>query len=127
MTDEQAALLSAERLSAILSMPAFASLSGAQVWREREFLCSLPANELYDTPAADRVLVQGAIDLLAVGADGIVVLDYKFVRMSGEELAAKYAPQLALYKKAVALIMGVDAARISASIIDLRGLKQIAV
>ncbi len=127
MTDEQAALLSAERLSAILSMPAFASLSGAQVWREREFLCSLPANELYDTPAADRVLVQGAIDLLAVGSDGIVILDYKFVRMSGEELAAKYAPQLALYKKAVALIMGVDAAKISASIIDLRGLKQIAV
>lgn len=125
LTVGQAALLDAERLCRILSMPAFADLADATVWREREFLCSMPALELYDTTADDMILVQGAIDLLAFGRGGTKILDYKFVRMDEEELRAKYSRQLSLYKKAVARITGVDISTVSASIIDLRRLVQI--
>lgn len=122
MTAEQAALLSVDRLEKILAMPAFSALSGAQIYREREFLCALPASEVLDTDAQDKVLVQGAIDLLAVGSEGVSIIDYKFVKMSPQEIREKYARQLDLYKKAVGLIMGIDPASISARIIDLRRL-----
>ena len=106
-------------------MPAFSALSGAQIYREREFLCALPASEVLDTDAQDKVLVQGAIDLLAVGSEGVSIIDYKFVKMSPQEIKEKYARQLDLYKKAVGLIMGIDTASISARIIDLRRLIEI--
>lgn len=127
LTPEQLGLLSAERLVKILSMPCFSSLDGARVWREREFLCRLPANAVYPTPAEDSILVQGAIDLLAVGRQGVTIIDYKFVRMSPREIKEKYARQLDIYKKAVAVILGVDAATIAARIIDLRHLEEIIV
>ena len=127
MTAAQRGLVDVGRLESILSMPAFASAARARVFREREFLCALPASDVYDTDAEDRVLVQGAIDLLAVGEDGINIIDYKFVRLPPEQLKAKYSRQLNLYKKAVALITGADASAISARIIDLRHLVEIIV
>ena len=127
LTAEQRALLSVDRLVKILSMPAFSALEGANVWREREFLCSLPANEVFNTPADDKVLVQGAIDLLAVGRRGVIIIDYKFVRLTPEQIKLKYKPQLDLYKKAVSLIAKVDINTISARIIDLRHLEEIIV
>ncbi len=127
LTAEQAALLNARRLVKILAMPAFSSLDGAQLFREREFLCSLPAKEVFETPAEDKVLVQGAIDLLAVGKSGVTIIDYKFVKLSPQEIKQKYSRQLDLYKKAVGLIIGIDGRTISARIIDLRHLCEIIV
>ena len=125
LSAEQAELLSAERLSKILKMPAFEAVRGARIFREQEFLCTLPACELFETSARDGVLVQGAIDLLAVGADGVRIIDYKFVKLDEDGIRKKYTRQLELYKSAVSLIMGVDKGTIKASIIDLRRLVQI--
>ena len=127
LTAEQLSLLSVKRLCAVLSMPAFDFGEGAVTYREREFLCTLPANALFDTDAEDGVLVQGAIDLLVVGRGGVSIIDYKFVRMDAEEIRCKYSRQLELYKRAAGLIMGIDPATVSARIIDLRGLKEIIV
>lgn len=125
MSPSQAGLVSAERVAGILSMPAFADLEGAEVLREREFLCALPARDVLDTAAEDKVLVQGAIDLLAVTRRGVKIIDYKFVRLTAEGIRDKYARQLALYKKAVSLILGVDVCTIEACIVDGRRLKEI--
>ena len=91
-------------------------------------MCSLPADIVFDgAPHEESVLVQGAIDLLAVTAEGVYIIDYKLVRLSPEALKAKYSRQLNLYKSAVARIMKVDERTIQARIIDLRHLKEIIV
>ena len=89
-------------------MPVFCGLEKFDLFREREFLCRLPAKEILPSSAEDGVLVQGAIDLLAVQKNGgkeIKIIDYKYSHKSDEELKATYYKQLNLYKKAVSLIM----------------------
>lgn len=125
ITKEQLELLSAEELEEILNMPAFADLEGAKLFREREFLCRLPANEILDTDAADGVLVQGAIDLLADGGSGMRIIDYKYSRKSDKALAETYSKQLALYKKAVALITQTPPEKIKTVIVNIYLKRQI--
>ncbi len=119
ITDEGLALLSADNLSEILSMPVFADLRGATLYREREFLCSLPASSFLDTSSQAEVLVQGAIDLLAVGRGVIRIIDYKYSAKDDAHLVSTYAPQLALYKLAVSKIMNVPAEEISTHIVNI--------
>ncbi len=125
MTKEAASALDCNRLVSILSMPVFAKLGGAQLYREQEFLCRLPANAFLDTEADDKVLVQGAIDLLAVTVNGAEIIDYKYSKKSDEELIKKYSPQLALYKKAVAAVLKTDEKFIKATIVNIFAGRQI--
>ena len=97
---QQAALLDAGRLRAVLQMPVFASLSGYTLGREREFLMFLPARQLFETDAEDEVLVQGVIDLLATRGGECIVIDYKYSSHGPQELLARYAPQLKIYAAA---------------------------
>ena len=97
---QQAALLDAGRLRAVLQMPVFASLSGYTLGREREFLMFLPARRLFETDAEDEVLVQGVIDLLATRGGECIVIDYKYSSHGPQELLARYAPQLKIYAAA---------------------------
>lgn len=97
---QQAALLDAGRLRAVLQMPVFASLSGYTLGREREFLMFLPARQLFETDAEDEVLVQGVIDLLAARGGECIVIDYKYSSHGPEQLLARYAPQLKIYAAA---------------------------
>ncbi|MBE7088464.1 MAG: hypothetical protein E7370_02965 [Clostridiales bacterium] len=122
---EQNALLSVKNLCKILSIPVFSKLNSSQTWREREFLCRLPANEILPTSATDPVLVQGAIDLLAQTPNGYAIVDYKYSKKSAKALRQAYAPQLDLYKKAVALILKVDESTISTTIINIFSCEEI--
>ena len=123
ITEAQFNLLSAEELAEILAMPAFSDLVGAKLMREQEFLCRLPANELFDTKATDPVLIQGAIDLYAEGGFGVKIIDYKYSHKSDEELIRTYSKQLDLYKKAVATITGEE--KIEKIIINIHLKRQI--
>lgn len=126
MSAEDAALLDADELSGILDMPVFASLKGATLLREQEFLCNLPARDVLPaTTAGDGVLVQGAIDLLAVQKDKVFIIDYKYSKKDEEQLAETYSPQLALYKKAVAVITGKAEKDIFCVIVNIYKRKQI--
>lgn len=125
MTAEQAELLNSKRLCEILAMPVFKKLPRSSLYREREFLCRLPANAFLPTNATDDVLVQGAIDLLAVSGDGIAIIDYKYSALGDGDLIKKYTPQLALYKKAVSRILGRDEASISTTIVNIRRCREI--
>lgn len=125
MTAEAIGLLRVDELSQILNMPAFDGLDGAELFREREFLCRIPANEIMDTEAEDYVLVQGAIDLMATGPNGVKIIDYKYSSKTDDELKMDYFKQLNLYKKAVATILKINESTITAVIINIRSRRQI--
>jgi ATP-dependent exoDNAse (exonuclease V) beta subunit len=125
---EQAALLREEKLVAILSNPVFYSLKGTRLCKEQEFLVKLPAKETYalagkglpDLPQdeADGIIYQGAIDLLALG-DEVRVIDYKYSLRDAEGLKEYYAPQLMLYRMAVAKILKIEEKKIRCTIVNI--------
>ncbi|MDE7440244.1 MAG: PD-(D/E)XK nuclease family protein, partial [Clostridia bacterium] len=125
ISDEQYNLLDVDTLTQILNIPVFSKLHGATLYREKEFLCRLPANEILDTTASDYVLLQGAIDLLAKTDEGYKIIDYKYSHKSAEQLIETYSKQLALYKKAVALITKTDAGKIETIIVNIFRKEQI--
>ncbi len=119
ITETQYALLDTDTLTEIVNIPIFSTLGKAELFREQEFLCMLPANEILNTRSHDGVLVQGAIDLLAKTGDGYKVIDYKYSHKNDEEIIATYSEQLALYKKAVSLITHTPPDRIETVIVNI--------
>lgn len=109
---EQAALLNSENISEILNMPVFSNLNG-KLYREQEFLCDLPAYEIFEhldsnddsEKVKDNILLQGAIDLLVEKENEYLIIDYKYSKKSDKELIDAYTKQLNLYKKVVEKIM----------------------
>ena len=82
---------------------------GGEVWRDKPADC-----------AKEDVLFQGALDLLAVSDGEIRIVDYKYSTRDAEYLREHYAPQLRLYRDAVAKIMGADPAHIRCTIVNIR-------
>ena len=103
-----AALVDAKKAEGILSLPVFGSLRGFALSREREFLTSVPAAEVYPSSACgDSVLVQGVIDLMAVKGEACVLVDYKYSAHPAERLKKDYTPQLKVYAAAAKRAEGV--------------------
>ena len=115
-----AALLSEDKMREILSLPVFSSLSGCTLFREREFLLSVPAKEVLDSTSDDHVLMQGVIDLMAVRGEECILLDYKYSSHDAENLVRTYLPQLRVYAAAARRAQGVK--KVSAYLVNiLRG------
>ena len=122
-------LLSSDKLVDILSNSAFARLRGKRLYKEQQFLVSLPVRDTYaKREDADPILAQGegemiyqgAIDLLAIGEDGETqIIDYKFSKGSAAYLRAHYRPQLELYRQAEAKILRIPPEKIRCSIINI--------
>lgn len=125
ITEEQYDMLDDDVLYDIVNIPIFSTLDKAELFHEQEFLCSLPANEILDTEATEGVLLQGAIDLLAKTDTGYKVIDYKYSHKNKEEIIKTYSKQLALYKKAVALITGTPPEKIETIIVNIFRKEQI--
>ena len=124
LSADRLALLDTKQLAHILENPVFSELSGMRLYREQQFLVSLPWREISKGKGrvgeGEEVLFQGAVDLLAVGDAGEVrIVDYKYSFQGEEYLRGHYAPQLLLYKKAVARIMNVDASAIRCTIVNI--------
>ncbi len=123
-------LLDKEKLVEILSNPVFYGLEDARLYKEQQFLVALPVKDTYAKkegmdPAllekeGEEMLFQGAIDLLAVREDGVLIIDYKYSARGAEALKAHYAPQLHLYKLAVAKILRLPLDKIKCSIVNIR-------
>ncbi len=127
-TGGDTALLSKEKLVEILSNPVFYSLRDARLYKEQQFLVSLPVKDTYAKKEGvdgsllqgeEEMLFQGAIDLLAVGEE-VRIIDYKYSTRGAEALKAHYKPQLDLYKLAVAKVMKIPAGDIRCSIVNIR-------
>ena len=123
-------LLSVDKLTEILSSPVFLTLQGKRLFKEQKFLVSLPVKDTYalrEEAAAiwkekegERIIFQGAIDLLAVGEAGDVqIIDYKYSKGGAAYLAEHYRLQLMLYKQAVAKILHINEQDIHCSIINI--------
>ena len=122
---ELAARLDAEKMKSILALPIFARLSGFTLYREQEFLMSVPARELFGSNSDDEVLVQGAIDLLAVRGEEAYLIDYKYSTHSEERLLRDYTRQLEIYATAVRKILKIP--KITSYIVNLNRLSCILV
>ncbi len=128
MDESNAQLLRQEKLVEILSNPVFYELRGQRLYKEQQFLVSLPAKTTYalvgtvlpDVPnaEAEEVIYQGALDLLAVGEE-VRIIDYKYSSQSAEYLKEKYRAQLELYRMAVAKILKVDKEKIRCTIVNI--------
>ncbi len=126
---EDTALLSVDTLLNILSNEAFYSLGGMKLYKERQFIVSLPIATTYGKRTdfanlsqrtdGEEMIFQGAIDLLAIGENEVRIIDYKYSVKDKENIKAHYKPQLDLYKQATAKILGVELSKIRASIINI--------
>ena len=94
-------------------------------------MVSLPVKETYakradfdksklDLHAGEEMIFQGAIDLMAVSADKVWIIDYKYSSRNATSLQAHYKPQLDLYRLATAKILGIDKADVHCVIVNIR-------
>ena len=126
---EAYALLSKEKLLEILSNPVFYTLQGRTLYKERQFLVSLPVKNTYalkeeyasllQKTDGEEMLFQGAIDLLAEGEEDVLIIDYKYSKGSAEYLREHYKPQLDLYKAAVAKIIKLPLSKVKCKIVNI--------
>lgn len=87
--------------------PLFLNFQTQRIEREKSFILYLPYSEIAPTSeVADKVVVQGVIDLLAFGKNKEVTLvDYKLSMSSPETIKTRYAEQIAVYALAVEKIL----------------------
>lgn len=77
-------------------------------FREKRFMLYLPLKEVkIDSMISDKVLVQGAIDLLILGERNTLV-DFKVSQSPANKLRERYGQQLNLYKTAVERLLGIQ-------------------
>lgn len=124
------AFLSKDKLVEILSNPVFYALQGRRLYKERQFLVSLPISDTYAKKTGvderlqsladtEEMIFQGAIDLLAVGEEDAWIIDYKYSIKDANALKEHYKPQLELYKKATAKILNLPKEKIRCSIVNI--------
>ena len=111
LTARQAEAVDAEKILALFSSELGKRILNAKNLR-REFKFSILTDAgAYDPAAAgEQVMLQGVVDCFWQGADGIVILDFKTDYIDGDlQLkAARYAPQLQAYARALSLIYGLS-------------------
>lgn len=122
-------LLSAQKLVEILSNPAFFELKDMRLYKEQQFLVSLPVSKTYadkvgmeslkTAPQSEEMLFQGAIDLLAVGENEVRIIDYKYSVREPDSIKEHYRLQLRLYKNAAAKILNVPLESVRCTIVNI--------
>ncbi len=104
LTADQRELLQLAQLLAFLQSPLAGKTAAAQsVLREYEFAALIAADRILHNGVRDKVLLNGAIDLLIEEADGLTIVDFKTDRVTEEtatEQAQHHALQLSLYAMA---------------------------
>jgi len=117
--EEYYSLLSPSQCEKILEIPQLKELGGTRSFREQQFIVSFPANKFTGGKATDEVVYQGAIDLFSYTKNGISLIDYKYSRRSDKDIAAHYAPQLSLYREALAKILKISRNGIYVTVINI--------
>lgn len=134
LSEEYLAVLQAEKLAEILGAEVFYRVRDVRIYKEQRFMAALPAKEVLSMlgeeseggcPACDEdMLMQGAIDLLAVGDNGAEIIDYKYSQKGEDALRKTYAVQLRLYRMAVAKILGLPVESVRCTLVNIyRGLE----
>ncbi len=72
-----------------------------QIFKEKPFIMKIKLNEITNVKYSNPVLVQGVVDMFALGDENILV-DYKYTNIKNKEkLLEIYSKQLSLYSKAI--------------------------
>lgn len=117
LTQRQADCVNERRVGEFLASPLCSEMKAAQMLeREYQFTVEIPAvladSTLTPPLGEERIVLQGAIDALYELDGCLTIVDYKTDRASSpDELSSRYAPQLALYSRAVGEIFGRPADR----------------
>jgi ATP-dependent helicase/nuclease subunit A len=85
----------------------FDRVVGKKLYREKTFIAGIEANLIKDTASQEKVLIQGAVDLIAVGEDGAEIIDYKYSSLMPISLKEKYSKQLQIYARAFTIATGI--------------------
>lgn len=73
--------------------------------REQEFTLAVKASEFFDCDTDDEIIVQGAIDLIIMGKE-LIIVDFKKSNKSAIDLKKAYSLQLKLYARAAREALG---------------------
>lgn len=73
--------------------------------REQEFTLAVKASEYFDCDTDDEIIVQGAIDLIIMGEE-LIIVDFKKSNKSAQDLKKAYSLQLKLYARAAREALG---------------------
>lgn len=106
LTEEEASGISLERIRRAANSEVFKTLKDKRLFREKSFIAELPARSVFGYDSDERVLLQGVIDLLAVGEKDVVVIDYKYSLASDKLLVSRYKKQLDLYAEVAEELLG---------------------
>ena len=121
LKDDEAQYIKEEGLLRIAQIPCLKALAGIRCEREKKFLLAFTPKEAGRAEdEGSRIIYQGAIDLLFQDGEGYVIYDYKYSGQDALSLKKKYAPQIELYRDAVAKGKRVARGTIRAKIINIR-------
>jgi len=84
-------------------------LTADELWREQRFSLLCGAEDFFDVPPGEEILLQGMVDLCIREGDALTVVDYKTDIVTEESLgekAAAYAPQIRAYAAALERMLG---------------------
>lgn len=107
-------IIAAERLKEVkaadilkcLHSPVMRYAAGRKALREQRFMLQISAREAAVADTDDKILIQGAIDLLILGEENIVV-DFKASMSDENTLIDRYKGQLRLYALAAERTLGI--------------------
>ena len=72
-----------------------------KLFKEKQFVMSAPACDVMDSSCADEILVQGVVDLFALGKQNVLI-DFKYTgETSPDRVIDRYKAQLNLYGQAI--------------------------
>ena len=103
LTAEQVETVNLSRIQTAFDQGAFKGIKGDKLFCEKNFIASIEPTLLGKTDSKENIVVQGIIDLLAIGKDGAKIIDYKYSTLTPKGLKDKYEKQLLVYARAVAL------------------------
>ena len=104
ISQEQANAVDIQSIAAFFETGIGKMARNGKVLREFKFTVLQDSSEYFDVATGDMILLQGVIDLAILDDDGIIVVDFKTDRVSGDNLksaAEAYFPQVRAYSKAL--------------------------
>ncbi len=106
LTARQAEAVDQAQVLRLFASPLGRRILTARVRREFKFSILTDAAAYAPEAEGEEILLQGVVDCFWEEAGGLVIVDFKTDRISGnlEEKAARYTPQLAAYAAALSRI-----------------------
>ena len=90
-----------------MNSPLFDQLEGKKIYRELPFMLKTSYQNLFGGDVDENMFLQGVIDMLAVGDNEAVVVDYKYTKHP-QYIKQNYQKQLDSYAQAVKQILKID-------------------